>query len=745
MTEKNGTQRPEEPSGQPSLKRLFPALLRLERRRGRRRIPYVAQTTASDCGAACLAMVVRYFGREVRLEEVRNAASTGRDGTNALSLVQAGRWFGLRGRGISIDIDALKYLEPGAILHWEFKHFVVFEKLQKNGVDVVDPALGRRLVPMEEFRRMFTGVALTFEPSETFEAQPGGPRRVWYYVRQLLSQSALFSRILVTSVLVQVFGLGLPILTGIVVDRVVPRGDFSLLQVLAVGFAAIFVFQFFASYIRAHLLLHLRTHLDAQMTLNFLKHLFELPYAFFQRRSAGDLMMRMNSNSTVREIITSTALSGALDGILVVSYLIMILVTSPLLGSLVLGLGFLRVVIFLASRRRIRDLMSENLRKQASSQGYQVQMLTGIETLKVAGAESRALEHWSNLFVDVLNVSLARGRLNAVVQSLLGTLGFASPLIILAVGALLVLNEHLTLGSMLALNALAAGFLGPLTTLVSTAIQFQELGSYIERIDDVLETPREQDPEKVTLARPFTGKIGVENVTFRYSPIALPAVREVSAEIEPGQMVAIVGRSAAGKSTLANLLLGLFQPSSGRILYDGVDLATLEAHSVRAQLGVVTQHPYLFGTTIRENITLSWPELSMNDVVKAAKLAHIHQEIEAMPMAYETMLVDGGLSLSGGQRQRIALARALVNNPTILLLDEATSALDASTEGKIQQSLASLGCTRLVIAHRMSTVRKADLILVLEEGRLVEEGLHQELLELGGIYAELLSAQVGGA
>jgi ABC-type bacteriocin/lantibiotic exporter with double-glycine peptidase domain len=636
----------------------------------------------------------------------------------------------------------LEYLPAGAILHWEFNHFIVFERLQKDGVDVVDPASGRRRVPMAEFGRLFTGVALIFEPSESFTPQARGSRRLWYYARQVLSQSGLLSRILVTSAMTQAFGLGLPVLTGVLVDRIVPRGDIGLLQVLACGFVVIIVFSFLASYIRAHLLLHLRTHLDAQMTLNFLEHLFELPYAFFQRRSAGDLIMRLNSNATVREIITTGALSGALDGILVVTYLVMLLVTSPLLGSIVLALGLLRIVIFLLSRRRIRDLMSESLRKQAESQSYQVQMLAGIETLKAAGAESRAMQHWSNLFVNVLNVSLARGRLNALIQSLIGTLGFASPLIILVAGGLLVLDGQLSLGKMLALSALGAGFLGPLTALVGTAIQFQELGSYIERIDDVLQTPREQDPLQVTLARPLKGAITIENVTFQYSPISPPAVKDVSLAIGPGQMIAIVGRSSAGKSTLANLMMGLYQPTSGRILYDDVDLATLEARSVRAQLGVVTQHPYLFGATIRNNIALAAPESSLDAVVAAAKAAHIHDEIAAMSLGYETVLVDGGLSLSGGQKQRIALARALIDNPTILLLDEATSGLDAVTEGKIQQSLADLGCTRIVIAHRLSTIRNADLILVMEDGRVVEQGYHAELVERDGYYARLLASQL---
>ncbi len=722
-------------------KRRFPALSRLGWRWKARRIPYVQQQQWTDCGAACLTMVLAYHGHETKLDEVRTHLGIGHDGVDALSILRAAESYGMRGRGLRLDAGSLEHLPQASILHWEFNHFVVFESLSRDGVRIVDPAHGRRLLSMEAFRRSFTGVAVTLEPGDNFQMQEGDHGHLWRYARRALSHRGLLTRILTISLILRAFALALPIFTGLIIDRVVPRGDYHLLAVAAAGFAAMIVGATLSSLVRSYMLLQLRTNLDTRMTLGFVDYLVKLPYSFFQQRSAGDLLMRVNSNETIRDMLTSQTLSILLDGHFLGLYLLFIFFYSPVIAALVIAIALIKVVVFLLSRRTYADLMSESLDARAKAQSYLVQLVGGIETLKATGAEAQAVEHWSNLFVDELNVSLRQDRLNALVGALVGVVAGLAPMAVLGYGAVLVMDGALTLGTMLALNALAGNIITPLSSLVSSALSMQNLRGYLERIDDVLSSPPEQDIQRVEPAPKLSGSISLQNVSFSYSPQLPPVVQEVSLDVLPGMSIAIVGRSGSGKSTLAKLLAGLYQPSSGRICFDGRDLAELDVRSVRRQLGIVMQDPFLFSGSIRRNISLADPSLGLDRIVHAAKLACIHDDISAKPMGYESVVADGGASLSGGQRQRLALARALVHKPSILLLDEATSALDTATEAQVMRNIETLGCTRIIIAHRLSTIVHADLILVMEQGHLVDAGTHRDLIQRDGIYRELIAAQ----
>jgi ABC-type bacteriocin/lantibiotic exporter with double-glycine peptidase domain len=510
--------------------------------------------------------------------------------------------------------------------------------------------------------------------------------------------------------------------------------------------AVYLVFQLFnglAGFVRAHLFLHLQTQVEANFTLRFLDHLIALPYSFFQQHTAGDLMMRLGSNSSIKEILTSTTLSTVMDGLMVSLYLLLLMLANVSLTMMVIAVALARILLVVLMRHKQRELLAESLEISARSQTYQVEMLSGMETLKAMGLENRAAENWSNLFVDSLNISIKRGRLDAVFSFLQGLLSTLSILAIMFYGAYLVLRGALTLGAMMAFSALAAGFFLPLTNLISTGLQLQMLEIYLERINDVLDAAPEQNVNAVVPAGPLLGSVALEHVSFRYGKQDPLILEDVSVAVMPGSRVALVGRTGSGKSTLARLMAGLYNPSSGRLLLDGKDLRHLDLRSVRSQLGIVTQDTQLFGGTMRQNIALADPQMGLDRVILAAKLACIHDDILSMPMGYETVLADRGLSLSGGQRQRLALARALACRPVILVLDEATCHLDAVTEEQVNRNLAHLRCTRIVIAHRLNTIRDADRIIVIDGGRIVSQGTHEELVSASSKYTELLGSQHG--
>jgi ATP-binding cassette, subfamily B, bacterial len=707
-----------------------------------RAVPYVAQLEVADCAAACVAMALAYHGRRVPLADLRAASGTGREGTDAGGILAAARRYGLEARAVKAGLGDLALLPRGSVLHWDFDHFIVLEKVTSKGVAVVDPAVGRRFIPAAEFGASYTGVAIPLEPGAGFVRGGRAHASAYRYLRPIAAQSVLVRRVLVLSILVQLLALALPLFTAAVVGRIVPDGDRHLLAVLAAAMAAVAGYYFGVSLIRSHVLVYLRTHLDRQLTTGFVRHLTDLPYAFFLSRSAGDLMARLQSNATVREILTAGSLSAILDGAMATLYLVLLLVISPLLGVLAFGLGAVQVTVIVLARRKNQRLASESLEAQARSEGYAYQMLAGIEDLKAAGAEDRAVARWSCMFGRELEIALSRGRLGAQVESATASLQLVSPLALLTVGTALVLQGRLSLGAMLGLAALGTGFTEPLAQLVTTGLEIQLLGSYMARISDVLDTPAEQQDRTVRPAGQLGGHIQAEGVSFRYSPLAPLAVDGVCVQVRPGQLVAIAGPSGSGKSTLARLLLGLYEPEAGSIRYDGTDLRELQARSVRRQLGIVTQGCYVFGTSVRDNIALSNPGLAQDEVVRAARLACIDQDIEAMTSRYATVLGEGGASLSGGQRQRLVLARALAHRPSILLLDEATSALDNLTEAAVYRNLATLGCTCIVIAHRLSTLSRADTIVVMDHGRIVEQGTHHELLAGHGLYRDLYSSQV---
>jgi HlyB family type I secretion system ABC transporter len=712
----------------------------------RRRVPVSLQLSAVECGAACLAMILNYYGRHVTVADCREQCQPGRDGVTAHIIATAARYYGLRVKAYSIEPADMQHLPLPAIVHWKFNHFTVVERWSPTHVDVVDPAHGRSRLSAAEFDSGFTGVVLALTPGIQFERQKGPVRATRLnYLKSILRTpgiAAVLTQVLAASLIMQLLGLALPLFTEIIVDRVLPLRITSMMGMIGFGMVLMVLSQSILAYLRSLLLITLRNRLDAQLMLNFFEHLLTLPFRYFQQRTSGDLLMRLSSNTSVRETLTSQSMSVILDGSFVIIYLIVLFSRAPTFGLLVLGLGLLQVILLLGTTSRVHVLMQRSLAAQAESQSYLVETLKGVATLKASGAEARAFDHWSTLFFNHMSISLERSRLSALVSTAMSALRTFSPLILLWVGALQVLNGELSLGTMFALNALAAAFLAPFTSLASTSQQLQLVTAHLERIADVLEAEPEQFLCSGQTTAPANGRIEIKNADFKYDAHSPAVLTNISVTVNPGQKIAIVGRTGSGKSTLAMLLLGLYQPNKGSIFYDGANLQHMNYRAFRSQCGVVLQEPFLFSGSIRHNIALNRPDLSLEAVMKAARLAAVHDEIMAMPMQYETNVAEGGSALSGGQRQRLALARALAHRPAILFLDEATSHLDVVTERRIYQNLNTLPCTQIIIAHRLSTIKNADLILVLSNGTIVERGSHETLLAQGGCYGQLVQSQV---
>jgi ABC-type bacteriocin/lantibiotic exporter with double-glycine peptidase domain len=729
-------------SKQDKAKRDWPALLTLGFAPTKKSVPFVQQLEWTDCGAASLCMVMGYHGKSTKLAEVRETMGIGRDGVSAKAILDTAERYGLAGRGIKVDISQLKLLKPATILHWEFNHFVVFQHIGKAGVRIVDPATGPRDVPLDQFSKCFTGVAIELLPTDRFRKEKPEKGKLKRYVNELMSEKGLFSRVIVLSLALRLVGLAMPLVTGMIIDSVVPRSDYDLLTVVLACIAGMTVFNIISEVVRSFLLLHLRIALDTRTTLGFLDHMVSLPYSFFQRRSTGDLMMRVDSNGTVRETVTGKAMSAIIDGVFVLLYAGVIFYVQPILGVITLVMAALEALVFICARPSFHRLLAASLDKQAKAHSYMVQLLGGIETLKCAGAERLGLEKWSNLYADELNVKLRQARVQAYADTIRGALSSLGPMLILTIGATNVMSGKMMMGSMLAMNSLATSLFGPLSALVGSALELQLVRSHMDRIDDVLQTAPEQDRDKAVLPARLRGHVTVKNVSFKYGEQAPMVVKDVSLDIPPGMSVALVGPSGSGKSTLLNLLAGLYKPVAGEIQYDAKQLHEMDLRAVRQQIGIVPQHPFIFGGSIRENVALTSPGATLDRISAACKTSSLHADISEMPMGYDTVVSDGGGSLSGGQRQRVAIARAVIRNPSLMLLDEATSALDNSTEAKVIENLERLRCTRITVAHRLSTVRNADLIVCMDKGVIVEQGTHDQLLHKGGLYTRLVQASM---
>ncbi|WP_369217476.1 peptidase domain-containing ABC transporter [Streptomyces flavofungini] len=712
--------------------------------RGRPRVPVLLQMGLAECGAACLAMILSAYGRHTRVAECRELLHVGRDGASALQLARLARRLGMRVRALSVGLEGLAEVRVPALIHWNFNHYLVLESWDGRRATVVDPASGRRVIPYTEFSAGFTGIALEFTPGPDFTPRKSVRRaESLRFVRGLLSASrGMLTAVLLASLLLQLMLLVPTALTKVVMDEVLGYGQDDLLAALVIGGLLLLLTHGAATYTRGILLDFFETRMDGTLMRRFLGHLLDLPYRYFVLRGSGDLLMRLSSNALIREVVTGQTVSFVLDGAFVLVHITLFLVIQPLYGWLALGLGLTQLLIMLANFRTLRHLAQQDVGAQAEAQSCAVELLTGIETVKAMGVEEHAYERWSALFEKQLQASFRRRRLDSLLETALGTFRVGTPLLLLYVGVREVMAGRMSLGTMMAMNALTYSLLSPMATLLGAARQLQSVGVSIDRLRDVLDEEVEQHRESALPPGRLTGAVELSGVGLRYGGEGPWALRGVSLRVPAGAKVALVGRTGSGKTTLARLLLGLHVPTEGEVRFDGRPLTGLDHRLLRGQCGVVTQEPALFACSVRENIAFGHATATLDDIVLAARHAQLHDEITAMPMGFETVLTEGGGGLSGGQRQRLALARALVREPALLVLDEATSHLDAVTEQRVDEVLSQLSCTRVVIAHRLSTVSNADLIVVLDDGAVVETGRHDDLLATDGCYAALVRGQL---
>ncbi|MFD8868289.1 NHLP family bacteriocin export ABC transporter peptidase/permease/ATPase subunit [Streptomyces sp. NPDC059590] len=726
------------------------------RKRMRVNTPTVIQLEAVECGAASLSMVLGHFGRFVPLEELRTACGVSRDGAKASNLLRAARSYGLLAGGRQMEVEKLRKLRPPTILFWNFNHFVVYEgmgtRLGRPVVHLNDPASGKRTVTMEEFDNSFTGVVLTFERGPDFE-RGGRPPRVLsdLYARYSSNGGALLLALL-ASILLIVPGVAVPAFTRAFIDRVLNNGDHSFITPLLGAMGVVAGLTLVLTLLQQAHLLRVESSTAIRSSARVVRHLLRLPVVFFTQRNPAEISQRVTSNDRVAEILSRDVATAAVSALLVVFYAILLWTYDPELTVIGVGVALLNIVVLrLVSRLRsdaVTKLRADRARLTAASfNGLQL-----IETMKASGTENDYFGRWAGFQAKVVSGSQVLGAPTALLAVVPPLLAAVDSGCILLIGGLKAIDGAISIGLLVAFQTLVTNFTRPVSQLTNLGPRVQDVAADINRLKDIerfpLATafgdpaPPTPNPPSPASRRPTSvASVELRGVTFGYSPLGDPLLRDFDLTVRPGQRVALVGGSGSGKSTVSRLIAGLYEPWSGQILFDGRERRDYARDTLGGAVSFVDQDIFLFEGTVRENVTLWDTSIPDDRIVAALRAAAVYDVVASRPGTLGSFVAEGGSNFSGGQRQRLEIARALVRGPSVMVLDEATSALDAETEKRIDDNLRRLGCACVIIAHRLSTIRDSDEILVLDHGRVVQRGTHHTLVGAEGLYADLIREQ----